>query len=310
MTRGTWVWRGGVAALALVAGCGPAETAIPAGNGVCAAPVMQAQLPPALSESSGVAASAAFPGIFWTHNDSGGLPVVYAMTEQGEVVGAVTVRGATNRDWEDVAVGACGGGKSGSCLYIADTGDNNERHDESIIYRVPEPDPRSDSVTAAATAIRFRYPDGPRDAEAVFVADTVIYIISKGRSSAIELYRLVGPARRGRVSTAEAMQQVAPPPTSVSAQVTAADRDPRSGRVAVRTYGSLRFYEMRADTLVPLGREADVVSPAQLQGEGVAFIARDTLILTSESKGPLPALVDVVSCDPLRTASDSTAGGA
>lgn len=310
MRRGEWTWKGALAGAAvLLAGCSPGRTAPPEGNGVCGAPEVQAELPNALSESSGIAASAAYPGIYWTHNDSGGQPVVYALTAKGALVGAVAIRGATNRDWEDVAVAPCGA-EPGSCLYIADTGDNSERHDHVVIYRVREPDPRADTVSERAGKLRFRYPDGPRDAEAMFVADSTIFVISKGRSSAIEMYRLAPSFDDRRVEEAERVQQIAPPPTSVSAQVTAAALDPRSRRVAVRTYGSLLFFHLQGDTLAPVGRAADVVAPAQLQGEGVAFIDSQRLILTSESKGPLPALMDVVACDPLSEPPDSTGDGA
>ncbi len=298
-------WRRGSALVVVLAGCTPGETAVPPGNGVCSAPEVEVPLPAALSESSGAAASSVAPGVYWTHNDSGGQPVVYAVNQAGQVVGVVAVRRATNRDWEDVAVAPCNGGGAGSCLYIAETGDNNEHHDTSMIYRIPEPDPRTDSVSAPATVIRFRYPDRPRDAEAMFVADSAIYVISKGRSSAIEMYRLKPPFPAARVRTAEPVQELAPPPTSVSAQVTGAAFDAGTRRVAVRTYGSIRFFRLQGDTLAPVGREADVVAPSQLQGEGVTFVDAGRLLLTSESQGPLPALLDIVACDPLRPPPDS-----
>ena len=59
----------------------------------------------ALNEVSGVAASRLHPPLLWVHNDSGGEPAVYAIRPDGTLVSTVTIEGATNTDWEDIAVG-------------------------------------------------------------------------------------------------------------------------------------------------------------------------------------------------------------
>ena len=60
---------------------------------------------PQIVESSGLGASWRNPGLYWTHNDSGGGPFVYAFDRSGAARGAWRVRGAKARDWEDMAVG-------------------------------------------------------------------------------------------------------------------------------------------------------------------------------------------------------------
>ena len=50
-------------------------------------------------------------------------------------------------DWEAVAVGACPGG---SCIYIADIGDNEAERKRITIHRVPEPS-NEDSVAVKDT---------------------------------------------------------------------------------------------------------------------------------------------------------------
>lgn len=290
----------GVLATAL-AGCRPADP--PADDtAVCGAPSIASALPDALRETSGVAASRAHPGIFWTHNDSGNDPFIFAIDSTGAIRGRVRLDGVTNRDWEDIAAGPCEPGGA-TCLFVADIGDNNERHPRIAIYRFPEPDPARDTVVSVAR-LRATYPDGPRDAEALFVTGTGIYIVNKGWSDAIELFRLAPPYRTGTTVMLEKVQRLAPPPTSVSAHVTAAAADP-GGRVAIRTYASLRFYQVDGDTLTPIGRAADLVAPHQLQGEGVDFVSPDRLVVTGEAQGPRPASVALLSCDPLRPAPDS-----
>src|SRR5690349_4448291 len=79
-----------------------------------------APLPP-LPEASGVTPSARIPDRFWTHNDSG-RPILFNIDKSGAVRGRVELAGTRVTDWEAVASGPC---PSGSCLYVADIGDNN-----------------------------------------------------------------------------------------------------------------------------------------------------------------------------------------
>src|ERR1044072_2383297 len=85
-----------------------------------------------ISESSGLAASRSTPGAYWTHNDSGDGPFIYAFDTRGDSLGIFRVTGAKAVDWEDMAADK-------SYLYIGDIGDNNKARDEVVVYRVPEP---------------------------------------------------------------------------------------------------------------------------------------------------------------------------
>ena len=96
-----------------------------------------------LPEGSGLAASRRTPGRFWSHNDSGD-PVLFALDNDGRVVGRVRMSGAAVEDWEAIAVGAC---PSGSCIYVADIGDNDAERNQITVYRIPEPSDTSGSVT-------------------------------------------------------------------------------------------------------------------------------------------------------------------
>src|SRR3954454_20418778 len=77
-----------------------------------------------ISESSGLAASRLTPGAYWTHNDSGDGPFIYAFDTRGDSLGIFRVVGAQARDWEDMASGP-GSERGKSYLYIGDIGDNN-----------------------------------------------------------------------------------------------------------------------------------------------------------------------------------------
>src|SRR5262249_9269918 len=58
-----------------------------------------------IRESSGIAASRRNAGVFWTHNDSGDGPFIYAFDRQGKHRGVWRVAGAGAVDWEDMAIG-------------------------------------------------------------------------------------------------------------------------------------------------------------------------------------------------------------
>src|SRR5215813_6677580 len=91
-----------------------------------------------IKESSGIAASRRNSNIFWTHNDSGDGPFVYAFDRQGKHRGVWRVAGAKAMDWEDMAVGS--GPKRGqSYLYLGDIGDNSKNRDDIVVYRTAEP---------------------------------------------------------------------------------------------------------------------------------------------------------------------------
>ena len=131
---------------------------------------------PLLTEASGVAQSTRAENVFWSQNDSGNDPLLFAYDSTGASLGVVRVNGAQNRDWEAIAIGPCA---TGSCLYIGDVGDNSARRDEVTVYRIPEPMP-TDTISAPAVALHLRYVDGPHDVESMIVtADTSIVLFSK-----------------------------------------------------------------------------------------------------------------------------------
>jgi hypothetical protein len=88
-----------------------------------------------INESSGLAASRRYSrdNLLWTQNDSGNTPEIYCVNPRGETVATVLLKGATNVDWEDIAV-------AGDWIYVADTGDNWRRRESVTIYRLREPE--------------------------------------------------------------------------------------------------------------------------------------------------------------------------
>lgn len=171
-----------------------------------------------LPEASGLAVSRRSSGYLWTHNDSG-HPVVFAIDKKGSVTGKVRITGANVEDWEAIAVGPCSGG---SCLYVADIGDNDAARKRITLYRIPEPTP---SVTTAAVDAVFHlsYPDGAHDAEALLITPGGdIFIVTKGETGPVALYRAPrdltagSTARLERVGAAKAEDAIRRPDASLT----------------------------------------------------------------------------------------------
>jgi hypothetical protein len=255
--------------------------------------VTQGTLPAELHETSGVAVSAAHPGLFWTHNDSRNDPLLFGVSETGTLLARMRVDGAENVDWEDIALAQC---PAGSCLYIGDIGDNHARRSRITVYRVPEPHP-GDTLTAPAERIYFVYPDGPRDAESLFVTpDGTLHIITKGREGPIRLFRSnPGPTFDGSEHTLTEVTTLRPAPSVRNDRVTAAALAPRGDVLAVRTYSHLQFFEW--PSLAPVFTEPGLSLEhfQEPQGEAVDILDDGRIVITSEANRR-PAMIRVISC--------------
>ena len=198
-----------------------------------------------ISESSGLAASRLTPGAYWTHNDSGDGPFVYAFDTRGGSLGVFRVAGAQARDWEDMAAGpGPQGGKS--YLYLGDIGDNNDARTEIVVYRVPEPalttatrsfTKTKPGTTEPAEAIRLRYPDGAHDAETLLVHPVSghIYIITKVVIANPAVYEAAPPFTAGKPIT---MTRLGPVhvPSLFGGVITGGSISPDGRRVALCDY--------------------------------------------------------------------------
>jgi hypothetical protein len=239
-----------------------------------------------LSEASGVAASRRTPGVFWAHNDSGD-PVIFALDSEGNVKGRVRVSGASVDDWEDIAVAPCA---QGTCVYIADIGDNSGNRKHIRLYRTAEPAP-GDAATNPVETFHAAYPDGPHDAEALFiVGDSDIFLITKGSPGPVALYRFPRPLASGRTLP---LQRIGEPIAGANIKPedrpTAADVSPDGEWVAVRTTKWVAFHRT-TDLIAGRWREAfrtDVSGLDEPRGEGVTFAGNDTIVVVGEAGGPL-----------------------
>jgi hypothetical protein len=246
-------------------------------------------------ELSGLSLSRRSPGVLWTHNDSGHEPYLFAVDSTGATLSRVRVTGARLIDWEDMASGPC---DAGNCLFVGDIGDNSGRRDSISIYVVPEP-ALTDSATAPATVLNLRYPDHPRDAEAMFVLPNGdLYLVSKGRRDSVALFRLAKAAQQpATLTTLEQVRALWSRPRERIDRVTGASASPDGQRVAIRTYRSLFIFS--TDGLLGGGGPIQSIGSGPIDqkvGEAVALTDSGTIWLGSEGSGPRPPELARIAC--------------
>ncbi|MGW6457790.1 WD40 repeat domain-containing protein [Streptomyces sp. NPDC055078] len=213
---------------------------------------------PRITESSGLAASRAHPGIYWTHNDQDEPRVFAVDSRTGKTVATVTLRGVGKpRDMEAISIGRDGN------VYVGDIGDNlNGSWPHVWIYTFPEPKALRD-MTVRATQYTVKYADGPRNAEALMVHPTTgrVYIASKNEDGG-GLYE--GPAKLTATGT-NTFRRVGEVPW-----VTDGAFSPDGGELVLRSYFSARGYAWKNGRL---GADHRVKAPVQGQSESVTYTA-------------------------------------
>jgi hypothetical protein len=230
---------------------------------------------PAIRENSGLI-PAKTPGVFWTLNDSGNPPMLFAVNAAGKTLASVRVD-ARNIDWEDLANDDEGN------LYIADVGNNTGRRTTVYVHRVAEPD-----VNAAPAVLKvshtwaLTFSAKPFDCEALFIYKAHGYLLSKYRDGTpTGLYRFALSDRQAPA----VLEKVCDLP--VRFPVTAADISRDGRRVAVLTVGGPYLFD--------LATPGDVASIARTASRSVLYTDVDMEaacltpdgLLASTEKGPM-----------------------
>lgn len=253
-----------------------------------------------IDEASGIARGITNPAVVYVQNDSGDSARFFAVDGRTGATRAVyAVPGATNVDWEDIAVARDARGVSS--VWLGDIGDNGARRAEIRVYRVDEP-PR-----AGPTEVwRLRYPDGPHDAESLAVAPGgAAYIVTKSAFGSSAVYALPGRPDPDRLQLLRRVGELTfsftgtpGGPNSVGQLTATGAGFSHDGSVlAIRTYTDAYVWRVpHGDVAAALrARPVRVALPAQPQGEGIA-VDGDRLLLDSEGAHsavyavPLPAL--------------------
>lgn len=216
---------------------------------------------PAIVESSGLAV---VDGLVATVNDSGDEARVFAVDPATGATVGVTRWGGDAVDVEALAPAGDG------FVWVGDIGDNARARDTVTVTRVPVgPGDR----TVEAPSYDLRYPDGPSDAEALLADPRTgrLYVVTKGVFGGV-----VHVAPR---ELAEDRVNLLRPVARVMSIVTDGSFLPDGEHVVLRDYGRAVVYAVPSWESV-----AEVALPEQEQGEGIAAVGEDRVLVSSEGQ--------------------------
>lgn len=268
---------------------------------------------PRLSEASGIGAGLLSPGVVYLQNDSGDSARFFALNARtGRVLAVCRVPGASNVDWEDLAVARNAAGTPS--VWLADIGDNEANRSSITLYRVDEPriaatGPRPGCTTRAPQVWRLRYPGRPVDAESLAVAPGgAAYLVTKSPAGVSAVYAVPHGSRGGAVQLLQRIGTIrfrvtgTPNPFSFLGNLTATGAAlSRDGTVfAVRTYSDAYLWRVRGRLAAALrATPVRVPLPAQPQGEGITFDASGRHLLIDSERPhsavyavPVPGALD------------------
>ncbi len=262
-----------------------------------AEPVEQGQVVDSpIDESSGLAYGRKRSGVWYTHNDSGGQPEIYAFELDGSYVEAHAVDGVPFADWEALSWGPCPDGDS--CLYIGDVGDNARARPYVSVYGIREP--QRGRPAELVGIWNAAYPEGePQDSEALMVHPRSgrIDLVTKVDGDDCGVYRFPADPTWDAVGQLELVASLSIDEAWGSRTVTGGDWDPDGDRVVLRTYSAAHQWNTDAcDPDAHWGRAPMSWWTSDVQGEAIAFNPIGDLVTTSE--GHPMVLHRLVCADP------------
>ena len=240
-------------------------------------------------ECSALWASPSQPGVFWTLSDSGAKPAITPIRADGGMVpvgkgfwGSVTLKGATNVDWE-----ALTGDEAGN-MIVGDVGNNVSRRKELAFYLFKEPAPGVTEV-ADVRKVTFAWPDQTafpdpelgHDCEAMFLLRGRLYLLTKHRRDTLtDLWRADIPAAADRALLTKLAR------FDVGGMVTDACLSPDRKRLAILTYRNVWVFDVPAageDFFHAPALHAPIAPPMlSFQVEGCSWVDDGHLLVGSE----------------------------
>ncbi|RKR15140.1 hypothetical protein CLV91_1222 [Maribacter vaceletii] len=250
--------------------------------------VLITELPKELSENSGIVSFSDTHA--WFVEDSGNKNKIYQTNFKGKITKTLEVKKRKNKDWEDLTKDNKGN------VYIADTGNNENKRKDLVIYKIPNPEiEKGDKINAEA--IHFYYPEQEKfppkkthlfyDAEAIFYYNNFLYLITKNRAHPFNgeafVYKIPSIAGNHKAQLVDTLNFCNDWNTC---QITSADLAPDGSKLVLLSYGKLFIITDFKDANFSKGKVETIDLESTNQLESVCFLNQSTLLLSDEKKGP------------------------
>lgn len=233
------------------------------------------EIPKKIRETSGLAS---LDNQLLTFNDSGGKAALYSFNFDGTNLKKHKIKGAINRDWEDVA-------QDSSYFYIADTGNNFGYRKDLTIYIVQHDFNLVDSIQINYTGQKQfnKRKKHAYDSEALLVYGDSLILFSKNRKSHnTQLY--VFPKKGGKY------QLTARKTFDVNALITGGDYNHKAKRLVLTGYlPDYTQYVFKAenfslDQLEQVNLERYPLAFENAQVEAIKILEDGTVWISSEGE--------------------------
>lgn len=245
-----------------------------------------------INENSGLGASRAYAGVYYTHNDSGDTARFFRFSKKGEVTGIFRLEGVKALDWEDMESAQVGGK---NFLYFGDIGDNGRVRDEIYVHRVSEPNSASETAMLKPLTFTFKYPDRKNDCEALLVnpKDGSIWFVTKARDQKTSVYVCRVPKSGGVQTLEKVVDDLKLNTGGLGGNlVTAGSVSPDGKLVVIKTYAGGYIFSVKQE----FGDWVDaspipVQFPLEKQGESVCFSSDGSFLVSGSEGAPSPIQV-------------------
>jgi hypothetical protein len=242
-----------------------------------------------IPEGSTLLASRRYKGVYWTLNDSGNPPYIFAVDEKGKIIKpswtkkyqGIHIVDAVDIDWEAMCYDSDGN------LIIEDAGNNYNYRTDLALYKIAEPNPYLTKKQGIIAKYPFKYPDQVKypdennlnfDCESVFSFKGKIHIITKNRSNTVaKLYRF-NELNPWQMNVPEKIDEF-----DFKSMVTdvAISRD--ETKLLVLTYNYIWLFEIDKNQYNPFNTDKIYRKKVSLgQCEGVAFSDNQHFLITNE----------------------------
>ncbi|MEA2110625.1 MAG: hypothetical protein U9P71_01120 [Campylobacterota bacterium] len=211
-----------------------------------------------ITEASGLLSSKKYPNVFWTHNDSGDKPYLYAIdAETLEFISKIHVNDAKHKDWEDIAY-------FDGHIVIGDIGNNKRKRKSLKLYFINEPNPYKDKKVTSQKRIKFTYANSKGkkiknyNSEALFSFRDALFVLTKHKKGKKTVLYKIEKNSAKKVAV-----------YNIKGKVTAADS--RGDYVAILTYDTLYLLEPSQQSDNIFDGKIHKKSIRVNKAEGVAF---------------------------------------